>query len=182
MRTQSPDVIRTTCLVGVSGGRPMVFHCLCEMRVTSEAESICNRTEWPFSFTNSYFRFDQVLERKVATKLYVCVFFFSLCICYVVAWVLFCALAGCRTPFYVLAFGTRHSNVSWMDPFERNASHHNSRKQMEVFYVLRIVTLSSVDFERRWLWVLLSVPIAVLYENHAQDSPTADTPLQLVVE
>ena len=49
----------------------MVFHSLCEMRIMSEVVSICNRTEWPFSFTDTYLRFDYALMRKVATQLYV---------------------------------------------------------------------------------------------------------------
>ena len=50
-----------TYLVCDSEGWPMVFYCLCEMKFKSEIVSICNRTEWPFSFTDTYFWFDLVL-------------------------------------------------------------------------------------------------------------------------
>ena len=49
------------------------------------------------------------------------VFLQAVCACYMVACELFYASVGCRIPFYVLAFYTR--DVSWMDTFERNASH-----------------------------------------------------------
>ena len=35
----------------------------------SGAVSICDRTEWPFSFIDTYFRFDLVLGREVSTRL-----------------------------------------------------------------------------------------------------------------
>ena len=77
---QSPKVLHATCLVDVGGGWPMVFLSLCEIRFMSEAVSICKRTGWLFSFTDTYFRFDFELGRNVATRLFVCVFLFSLCL------------------------------------------------------------------------------------------------------
>ena len=68
------------CLVYVNGGWPMVVHCLGEMRVIFEAVSICNQAKWPFSFTDTDFRFDLVLGEKVATRLFVCVFLCYLCL------------------------------------------------------------------------------------------------------
>ena len=74
----------------------------------SEAVSICNQTEWPFSFTDTYFQFDLELGRKLATRLHV--FFFFMCVCYVVACVLFCALAGCRILLFFLVDFIRGSS------------------------------------------------------------------------
>ena len=74
--TQSSEMLHTTCLVDVSGGWPMVFHSLCEMRVMSEAVFTCKQTGWLLSFTDTFFRFDLELGKKVATKLRV--FLFSL--------------------------------------------------------------------------------------------------------
>ena len=86
-----------------------------------------------------------MLGREVATRLYV--FFFVVCICYMVTCVLFCTLVGCRILFYVLALCTHNSNVSWMDAFKWNASHHSSSKWMEAFDILSFMTLGSVVFK-----------------------------------
>ena len=74
--TQSLEALRATCLVDVSGGWPMVFYSLCEMSIIPEAVSICKRTEWLFSFSDTYFWFDFELRRKVATRRFVCVCYF----------------------------------------------------------------------------------------------------------
>ena len=74
--TQYPDVFRAICLVHVSGGWPMVFHSLCEMRFISEAVSICKQTGWLFSFTDTHFSGLTLSREKIATRL--CVFLFSL--------------------------------------------------------------------------------------------------------
>ena len=39
--TQSPVVLHTKCLVDISGGWPMIFHSLYEIRVITKAVSIC---------------------------------------------------------------------------------------------------------------------------------------------
>ena len=137
-----PNTLCATCLVGVSAGWPMVFHSLCEMRVMFKAVSLCNRTEWPFNFTDTYFCFDLVLVRKVATGLYI--FLFCRCL---LCGRLCVILVGCRIPLYVLAFYARNNDMSWVDTFKWNASHHNSSMQMEAFYML---TLSSVVCEQNW--------------------------------
>ena len=72
--------LRAICLRGVRGVWLMIFHCLCEMRVMSEAMSICNWTERPFSFTDTYFRFDLVFGKKDCHQT-VCMFFFAVCVC-----------------------------------------------------------------------------------------------------
>ena len=84
--TQYLEAFRATYLVDVSGGWPMVFHNFREMWVMPKAVSICNRTEWLFSFSDTYFRLDFELGRKVATRLFVCFSFPSVlcgCLCVV---------------------------------------------------------------------------------------------------
>ena len=54
----------------------MIFHSLWDESYVRV--SICKRTGWLFSFTDTYFRFDFELGRKLATRLLVCVFLFSL--------------------------------------------------------------------------------------------------------
>ena len=76
--TESLEALHATCLVDVSGCWPMIFQSLCEIRIMSEAVSICKRTGWLFSFTDTYFRFGFELERIDAIRLFVCVFLFSL--------------------------------------------------------------------------------------------------------
>ena len=85
--TQSPEVLRATCLVDVSWCLLVLFHSFWEIRVMSDAVSICNRTGWLFSSTDTYLRFEFELGRNVATRLFV----FYVCFCFVVACVLFCA-------------------------------------------------------------------------------------------
>ena len=71
--TQSPEVLRATCFVNVSWGFPILFHRFWELRVISDAVSICNRTGWLFSFTDTYLRFDFKLGRNVGTRLFISV-------------------------------------------------------------------------------------------------------------
>ena len=98
-----------------------------------------------------------------------------------VMWLLLCYFVQWWISLYVLAFFNHNSSVTWMDTFDQNASHYNCSKQIEASYVLNLVMLGSVVFERHWLWVMLLLVLsAVPYVSHAQDSPTADTPLQLV--
>ena len=56
----------------------------------SEAVSICKRIGWLFSFTDTYFRFDFELEKKVTIRLLVSVFLFSLRLLYGRLFVVLC--------------------------------------------------------------------------------------------
>ena len=127
--TQSLEALHTTCLIDVSGGWPMVFHSFWEMMVMSEGVSICKRTGWLFSFTDTF-----PVWLSLGEKLLPDCVFFSVCV-YVVACLLFCALMGCRN-LCVLAGCICGCSVFWMDISLQNASQHNSSKQMEVSFML----------------------------------------------
>ena len=77
---RAEGLVNMICLVGVSAVWLMVFPSFSEMRAMSEVVSICNRTVWLFSFSDTYFLFDLVFRRKVSLRRFVCVFLSCLCL------------------------------------------------------------------------------------------------------
>ena len=111
------------------------------LRVISKTLYICNRIEWRFSLTKCWG------ERLV------CVF--------LLCWYLLCdhfsvilCIDGVENPLLCPCFCTCENSMSWLDTFEWNASHNNSSKQMQPFYVLSQVALGSVCF---WMTLTLGV-------------------------
>ena len=122
--------------------------------------SICNRTERTFTFTEAYFRFDLVLGRKVSTKLFLCIFLYCLCLlCARLCVILFSggmqnhSLYPCFLHSRQWCVLNGHFRVKCQPPQFQQAD--------KGFYVLSLVTLSSVVFERCWLQVLWPVPTVV---------------------
>ena len=100
MWTQSSDALHATCLVGICGGWPMVFHSFCEMSVMFKVVFICNQTEWPFSFTNIFLVWLGLGEKGYHQTVSMC---FSLLSVFVM-WLLMC--------YFVLQWGAESLFIS----------------------------------------------------------------------